>query len=82
MEWLQVGTAVSLFVVWASAVLVVLAILSVGRRNDDENASSTMRGGAASGLAAGFPRPGGRGEFDDCANGLTESNAPTVFRSR
>jgi hypothetical protein len=34
MEWLQVGVLVGIFVVWAAAVLAVLAILSMGRDRD------------------------------------------------
>jgi hypothetical protein len=35
MEWLQVGVLIGIFVVWAAAVLAVLAIVSMGRDRDD-----------------------------------------------
>lgn len=44
MEWLQVGVVVSLFVVWLAAVLLILAVLSVGRRGDEEGGSAHLSG--------------------------------------
>lgn len=35
MEWLQASVLIGIFVVWAAAVLAVLAILSIGRDSDE-----------------------------------------------
>lgn len=82
MQWLQVGAVVGLFVVWASAVLVVLAILSVGRRNEDMPSSPSARLGGSAGMNAGLAGPAG-GEFDEfTVRGLRDSAAPAGFRRR
>jgi len=52
MEWLQVGLWLSLFVVWASAVLVVLAIVSMARDPDeDEDEADRVEAGFRPGAA-------------------------------
>lgn len=83
MQWLQVGAVVGLFVVWASAVLVVLAILSVGRRNEDMPLSTSARlGGSAAGMSTGLGGAAG-GEYDEfTVRGLRDSAAPAGFRRR
>jgi len=61
MEWLQVGVVISLVVIWMSAVLVVLAILSVGRRGEDETGAAhcSLRGSAHGGLSHSLGRSRG-----------------------
>ncbi|MCM5571744.1 hypothetical protein M6I34_14580 [Burkholderiaceae bacterium FT117] len=63
MEWLQVGATFALVAVWISAVVAVLALLSGGRRDDEEDPFASTPPGGHRALSANLqPQAGEPGE--------------------